>query len=206
MLYNSFAALTAILLASSTASSTPLQKRAYGVTTRASEVKDQAFDYIVVGAGLAGTTVAARLAEDRVSGADDRDNSDVYDIYSYGAAFGTSLDWAWQTDQGRTMHGGKTLGGSSSINGGHYTRGLAAQYDAWISLLEDSDADSGWDWEGIFSYMKKSETFSAPNDQQAAKGAQFNGDYHGYNGPVQVTYPDLMYCGLSFNSSLFSNF
>ncbi|KAF8915748.1 hypothetical protein CPB85DRAFT_1293119 [Mucidula mucida] len=191
---------TAVLLSSATAS--PLRKRAYGVTTRASEVKDQAFDYIVVGAGLAGTTVAARLAEDSSvsvllieAGADDRDDSRVYDIYAYSQAFGTELDWAWSTDQGKTMHGGKTLGGSTSINGGHYTRGLAAQYDAWLSLLEDSDANSGWDWNGIFSYMKKSETFSAPNDQQQAKGAQYNPDYHGTSGPVQVTYPDLMYGG-----------
>ena len=50
---------------------------------------------------------------------------------------------------------GKTLGGSSSINGGHYTRGLAAQYDALTSLLEDSDANAGWNWDGLFSYMKK---------------------------------------------------
>ncbi len=101
---------TAVLLSSATAS--PLRKRAYGVTTRASEVKDQAFDYIVVGAGLAGTTVAARLAEDSSvsvllieAGADDRDDSRVYDIYAYSQAFGTELDWAWSTDQGKTMHG-----------------------------------------------------------------------------------------------------
>lgn len=50
---------------------------------------------------------------------------------------------------------GKTLGGGTSINGGHYTRGLAAQYDAWLSLLDDDDADSGWDWEGMLGYMKK---------------------------------------------------
>ena len=41
----------------------------------------------------------------------------------------------------------------------------------------------------------QSETFSAPNAQQAAKGAQSIASYHGYSGPVQVTYPDLMYGG-----------
>ena len=43
--------------------------------------------------------------------------------------------------------------------------------------------------------MMKSETFSAPNSQQAAKGAQSIASYHGTSGPVQVTYPDLMYGG-----------
>jgi choline dehydrogenase-like flavoprotein len=50
---------------------------------------------------------------------------------------------------------GKTLGGSSSINGGHYTRGLNAQYDAWSSLLETSEASVGWNWQNLFGYMKK---------------------------------------------------
>jgi choline dehydrogenase len=65
-----------------------------------------------VGAGLTGTTVAARLAENSAitvllieAGADNRKDSRVYDIYSYGAAFGTSLDWAWPTDHGRIIHG-----------------------------------------------------------------------------------------------------
>lgn len=41
----------------------------------------------------------------------------------------------------------------------------------------------------------KSETFSAPNSQQAAKGAQSISSYHGFSGPVQITYPDDMYGG-----------
>ena len=89
-----------------------LSKRAYGVTTSVDSVVNQTFDYIVVGSGLTGTTVAARLAENASvtvlvieAGADDRDNPEVYDIYDYTEAFGTSLDWGWQTDQGRRMVG-----------------------------------------------------------------------------------------------------
>jgi choline dehydrogenase-like flavoprotein len=100
---------------------------------------------------------------------------------------------------------GKTLGGSTSINGGAWTRGLNAQYDAWSTLLEDDEASVGWNWAGMFNYMKKvrdtkltslqrihpiqAETFSAPNAGQASKGAQSIASYHGTSGPVQVTFP-----------------
>ncbi|KAL0959214.1 hypothetical protein HGRIS_014493 [Hohenbuehelia grisea] len=179
-----------------------LHKRAFGVSTSASVANGQTFDYIVIGGGLTGTTVAARLAEDSSktvllveAGADNRNDPRVYDLYNYGQAFGSELDWSWQTDGGKTMVSGKTLGGSSSINGGHYTRGSNAQYDSWSSLLETSEANVGWNWQGLWNYMKKSETFSAPNSQQAAKGAQSIASYHGYSGPVQITYPDFMYGG-----------
>ncbi|KAF5346398.1 hypothetical protein D9758_012758 [Tetrapyrgos nigripes] len=177
-------------------------KRLSGVSKDASSADGKEFDYIIVGAGLGGITLASRLTENSgitvllvEVGSDQRQNPDVYDIYQYPTAFGSDRDWQWDTDQGRVIHGGKTLGGSSSINGGAYTRGLAAQYNAWTSLLEDSDANSGWNWEGMFSYMKKSEGFSAPNDQQKAKGAQSKDSYHGTNGPLQVTFPDEMYGG-----------
>jgi len=65
-----------------------------------------------VGAGLTGITVAARLAENETTtvllieaGNDDRSDSRVYDLYSYGDAFGTVLDWAWSTDVGKTIRG-----------------------------------------------------------------------------------------------------
>ncbi|KAK1232771.1 hypothetical protein PQX77_004096 [Marasmius sp. AFHP31] len=179
-----------------------LQRRASGVTNDASSANGQTFDYIVVGGGLGGMTVASRLTEDPnisvllvEAGGDDREDSRVYDIYAYSQAFGTGLDWAWDTDQGRTMRGGKTLGGSTSINGGHYTRAMAAQYDALSSLLEANESSVGWNWNGVFEYMKKSEGFSGPNGQQSEKGAQQVPEYHGTDGPVQVTYPDEMYGG-----------
>ncbi|KAK1227943.1 hypothetical protein PQX77_009045 [Marasmius sp. AFHP31] len=191
----------ALLLSLPLAGNAILQKRASGVTTNPSLANGQTFDFIVVGGGLTGTTVAARLAESGTytvllveAGRDDRTDPRIYDIYSYGQVFGTDIDWQWGTEHG-TMVGGKTLGGSSSINGAHYTRGLAAQYDSWSTLLETSEANVGWNWQGMFNYMKKSEGFSGPNDQQSAKGAQSVDAYHGFNGPVQVTYPDDMYGG-----------
>lgn len=190
------------------------------------------------------------------AGDDDRKDPRVYDIYDYGDAFETSLDWSYPTDQGKSiralvlyllttsgrLHGarwgnspgpgpdsnfifhslayrGKTLGGSSSINGAAWTRGLAAQYDAWNDLLDPADQGLGWDWSEIFSFMKRvcyldgfeprgagyrdleidrsfvypqAEAFSAPNSQQRAKGANSVAAYHGTAGPVQVTFPYVL--------------
>ncbi|KAJ7485944.1 alcohol oxidase [Mycena latifolia] len=191
-----------LALTSSSAAAPTLEKRVSGVTYSSTGINGSTFDYIVVGGGLSGMTVAARLAENPAitvllieAGQDDRSNPEIYDVYNYGQAFGGPMDWAWTAEQGKVIHGGKTLGGSTSINGGHWTRGLNAQYDAWSTLLEDDEASVGWNWSGLFNYMKKSEAFSAPNSQQAAKGAQSIASYHGTTGPVQVTYPDLMYGG-----------
>ncbi|KZT24338.1 GMC oxidoreductase [Neolentinus lepideus HHB14362 ss-1] len=176
-------------------------ERPHGVTSDAGTAAGQTFDYIVVGAGLAGTTVAARLAENpniRVllveAGGDNRTDPNVYDIYNYGQAFNNNLTWHWPAEKNKSILGGKTLGGSTSINGGAYTRGMSAQYDALSKLLDPSEAVQ-WNWDSLFCYMKKSEGFHAPNSQQQINGAQFNASYHNTSGPVQVTYPHAMYRG-----------
>ncbi|KAJ7240404.1 hypothetical protein B0H12DRAFT_1134777 [Mycena haematopus] len=198
----SLISLAVLGLASASLASPNLQKRVSGVTYSSVGINGSTFDYIIVGGGLAGMTIAGRLSENPditvlliEAGQDDRTNPEVYDIYDYSQAFGGPMDWAWTADQGRVIHGGKTLGGGTSINGGAWTRGLNAQYDAWSTLLEEDEASVGWNWTGMFSYMKKAEAFSAPNGQQAAKGAQSIASYHGTTGPVQVTYPDAMYGG-----------
>ena len=106
-------AVLAALALRCTAATHREQKRASsGITSDPSSVNGQTYDYIVVGGGLTGTTVAARLAEDSThtvllieAGGDDRTNPQVYDIYQYGAAFGGPLDWAWKADQGKIIRG-----------------------------------------------------------------------------------------------------
>ncbi|PPR03689.1 hypothetical protein CVT24_007410 [Panaeolus cyanescens] len=183
-------------------SSQMAQERSFGVTADPTLPDGKSFDYIIVGGGLTGTTVASRLAENTSvtvllveAGADNRNDSRVYDMYRYGDAFGSELTWNWPTDQERSMMGGKTLGGSSSINGAAYTRGLSAQYDVWQQLLEPSEADVGWNWQGVWKYMKKSESFTPPSKEQALKGAQSVNSYHGFSGPVHVAFPQEMFGG-----------
>jgi hypothetical protein len=82
-----------------------------GVTSSADGINGETYDYVVVGGGLAGLTVAARLSEDPAisvlvveAGADDRDNPQVFDIYQFGAALGGPLDWQYPADSGRIIN------------------------------------------------------------------------------------------------------
>lgn len=91
-------------------SGSTLKKRASGVTSNAGDVAGQTFDYVIVGGGLTGLTVASRLSENSnitvlviETGADNRDDPRVYDVYTYTQAFGTELDWQFPTDYGKTM-------------------------------------------------------------------------------------------------------
>jgi hypothetical protein len=104
---------TALLIATAGLASPSLHKPApSGVTTSAATANGQTFDYIVVGGGLTGTTVASRLTEDPTVtvlmievGADNRNDSRVFDIYEYTQAFGTELTWSWPADQGKSILG-----------------------------------------------------------------------------------------------------
>ncbi|KAJ6629408.1 hypothetical protein B0H10DRAFT_2160506 [Mycena sp. CBHHK59/15] len=192
----SLVSLSLLALAGCSSAFPNLEKRVSGVTTSSNGINGSTFDYIVVGGGLTGMTVAGRLSENPditvlliEAGQDDRTNPEIYDLYEYSQAFNGPMDWAWTAEQGKTIHG-KHVHQRRPLDSG-----LNAQYDAWSALLEDDEASVGWNWANLFNYMKKSETFSAPNSQQAAKGAQSIASYHGTSGPVQVTYPDAMYGG-----------
>jgi hypothetical protein len=104
--------ITALALLVAGVASPSLVNRASGVTTDPATANGQTFDYIVVGGGLTGITVAARLAEDPTVtvlvvevGADNRQDPRVYDIYRYGEAFNSELTWSWPADQGRSILG-----------------------------------------------------------------------------------------------------
>ncbi len=66
---------------------------------------------------------------------------------------------------------GKTLGGSSSINAMLYVRGHAWDYDHWAEL-----GNEGWSYKEVLPYFKKCE-----------HNEVFEDDYHGKNGPLNVS-------------------
>lgn len=153
------------------------------------------YDYIVVGGGACGLVMANRLSEDlRHSvliierGGSVLENPLVYETSAYGAAFGTSIDYAYESapqeymgNKVETLRAGKALGGTTTINGMSYTRAQDIQIDAWEWI-----GNEGWTWESLVPYYKKGEDFQVPTPAQYSAGANYEPSYHGKSGPLLV--------------------
>jgi len=146
---------------------------------------EEEFDYIVVGAGSAGCVLAGRLSEDPATrvllleaGPADR-SLWIHLPIGYGKTmWSPTYNWRFETDPDPNMNGrriywprGKTLGGSSSINGLIYIRGQREDYDHWAAL-----GNAGWSYDEVLPYFIRSE------------GNQRGGDaFHGGEGPLKVS-------------------
>jgi len=143
------------------------------------------FDYIVVGAGSAGCVLAARLSEDPATrvllleaGPPDR-SIWIHLPIGYGKTmWDKRVNWCFSTDPDPNMNGrriywprGKTLGGSSAINGLIYIRGQREDYDHWAAL-----GNEGWGHADVLPYFIKSE-----GNQRGAI------PLHGGDGPLKVS-------------------
>ena len=143
------------------------------------------FDFIVTGAGSAGCAIARRLAKSgrfRVllleAGPRDR-NPWIHIPLGYAKTYvDPAVNWKFETEPQPQMAGrrlylprGKTLGGSSSINGMVYIRGNHRDYDEWRQR-----GCVGWDWDSVLPFFKKAEN--------QTRGAD---PFHGVGGPLQVS-------------------
>jgi len=146
-------------------------------------------DFIIVGGGLAGCTVASRLHQNNTSlkilvleaGIDPKDNPNILTPMGGFALLGSDLDWTYPTapqpatgDRVHIINSGKGLGGSSLINYGGWIRGDATDYDSWANVV----GDARWSYKGLLPYMRKSEGFT---DSTA------DPEQHGLHGPMHVT-------------------
>jgi choline dehydrogenase len=124
------------------------------------------FDYVIVGGGAAGCVLATRLTEDSsvtvcILEAGPEDTHPMIRIPAGVIKLLWNPDVAWQfrTEPSAGTNGrpvfapqGKTLGGSSSINGMIFNRGLPSDFNGWAQA-----GNKGWGYDDVLPYFKKSE-------------------------------------------------
>lgn len=142
-------------------------------------------DFLIVGAGSAGCVLANRLSENPANrvilfeaGGRDLNPWIHVPVGYFKTLHNPNTDWCYKSEPDPGLNGraldwprGKTLGGSSSINGLLYVRGQKQDYDRWAQ-----QGNRGWGYDDVLPLFKRSEAHENGADE-----------YHGGDGGLSVS-------------------
>ena len=156
------------------------------------DILDAEYDYIIVGAGSAGSVLAARLSEDQdktvllLEVGKTFDNNPLFHVPMYAAKLQhTEYDWEYYTEPQKFsqlglnenrgyMPRGKVLGGTNMLNYLQYTRGSKYEFDEW-----SKNGCIGWSYKDVLPYFLKSEDILIEDLKTSP--------YHSSGGPLAVS-------------------
>ncbi|KAL8725839.1 MAG: hypothetical protein Q9181_006265 [Wetmoreana brouardii] len=157
------------------------------------------YDYVIVGGGTSGLTVANRLSENPglqilvlEAGYDHLDDPRVTIPALCMQTHGSDLDWQFVTTPQKELKDrkirhpqGRLLGGSSGINNQSFICPSSSAIDAWAELGND-----GWEWANMEPYYRKFYTLNVPDTETCRHlGLDYITDTDKEaGGPVQVSY------------------
>ncbi|KXN85084.1 Choline dehydrogenase, mitochondrial [Leucoagaricus sp. SymC.cos] len=192
--------MTGSLLFCSLLASTLLPLARGAVYTRFEDIPNRSsFDFVIIGGGTAGNTLANRLTEIpdfnvlvlEAGLSNEGVLESIVPFFATRAAPFTPWGWNYTTvpQEGLdnrliTYPRGHLLGGSSSVNFMVYTRGTSDDWNRYAHV----SGDKGWKWNAIQPYIRKNEKWTEPVDHHNTTG-QYNPKLHSTTGVNSVSLP-----------------